>query len=145
MSYGFGKKQYQIKISKPTICIQCNNDEDDKLINGLCYVCMCKNDECIRCKKKRNHKGWGWKCVECLTEINQTKIHQNNLQVIKNSKSKILETDKLKVKEIWSYACCFCKEQKLSENEIKSIEEDYIFSSNPCSDCKNNYNTNKYI
>jgi hypothetical protein len=147
MSYKFGKGKTQFKINKITECIQCGFDEDDKFINGLCYSCMCENDECIRCKKKRNHRGWGWKCADCLTEINQNKIHEHNIQVIESSKDKIIQKAKEdnKVKNIWPYACNFCKESKLSTEQIKALEEDYKFNSDPCSGCKNNYNFSKYI
>jgi hypothetical protein len=162
MSYKFGKSKTRYSVY--TKCIQCGYDEVEKnndLINGLCYTCMCKNDECIRCKKKRNHKGWGWKCEECNKQISEKKIHQHNLNVISNSKSKILselendleelekELDLKNKKEIqksiWPFACDYCKERKLSTSEIKNISTDYIFNSDPCSGCKNNYNFSKYI
>jgi hypothetical protein len=68
------------------------------------------------------------------------------LEELKNQKEEKIEEDiKPKVKEIWPYACTFCKESKLSIKQINALEEDYTFNTDPCTECKTNYNLSKYI
>ena len=38
-------------------------------------------------------------------------------------------------KQVWGYACDYCKNFKLSENEIKEMRCNYTFNKKPCNEC----------
>ena len=66
-------------------------------------------------------------------------------QILKTRNLEYIQKLETKERKLWRHACIFCKESKLSTEEIKIIEEDYIFNTEPCTECKTNYNLSKYI
>ena len=52
---------------------------------------------------------------------------------------KVYENDKCPVeppKPTWGLCCYYCKELKLSPDEIEEMQKHYIFNNNPCSGCR---------
>ena len=60
---------------------------------------------------------------------------------------KPIENNKLSLneKKIWPFACDYCKELKLSFEEIQSMKKHYYFNKEGCSDCKKTFSLSKYI
>ena len=48
-------------------------------------------------------------------------------------------------KKEWDFACDYCKEEKLSSQEIQEIQKDYVFNKDGCSSCKTKYKLSKFI
>ena len=84
-------------------------------------------------------------------EVARVQLIDNCYRIAKNRNIKYLDglenknIEDIKPKEIWQYACTFCKENKLSAEEIKEMKEYYIFNKEPCLECKTNYYLSKYI